>query len=116
MESAEVPLLRQYTENGITTLTLDQPHRRNSLSMAMLEELSTALEQVAEDSETRVVVLAARGNVFCAGHDLTEIQSRFDDHEFQLALFKLCSKVMQQIVNLPKPVIARVAGVATAAG
>lgn len=116
MESAEDMLLHQYSDNGITTLTLGQPQRRNSLSMAMLAQLSAALEQVAEDAQTRVVVLAARGNVFCAGHDLTEIQNRFDDHEFQLRLFTLCSKVMQQIVNLPKPVIARVAGVATAAG
>ena len=109
-------LVTHYSENGITTLTLNQPERRNSLSMAMLEALSEELERVAEDAETRVVVLAARGNVFCAGHDLKEIRDQFDSHDFQLGLFNLCSKVMQQIVNLPKPVIARVAGVATAAG
>lgn len=110
------PLVRKYSDNGITTLTLNQPQRRNSLSMAMLQQLSEDLDTIAQDTETRVLVLAAHGNVFCAGHDLREIRENFDDHEFQLALFEQCSKVMQQIVNLPKPIIARVAGVATAAG
>ncbi len=109
-------LVKKYTENGITTLTLNQPERRNSLSMAMLEALSSELESVANDADTRVVVLAAAGQVFCAGHDLREVREQFDSHDFQLRLFNLCSQVMQQIVNLPKPVIARVAGVATAAG
>ncbi len=102
--------------NGITTLTLNQPENRNSLSMAMLQALSDQLNELAGDAETRVVVLAASGRVFCAGHDLKEIRGQLDSHQFQLDLFNLCSKVMQQIVNLPKPVIARVAGVATAAG
>ena len=114
-EQTEV-LVKKYSENGITTLTLNQPERRNSLSMAMLEALSAELESVADDVDTRVVVIAAAGQVFCAGHDLREIREQLDSHEFQLKLFNQCSKVMQQIVNLPKPVIARVAGVATAAG
>ncbi|MBW0146268.1 enoyl-CoA hydratase [Marinobacter arenosus] len=116
MMSDEEPLVRKYSDNGITTLTLNQPKRRNSLSMAMLEALSEELNAVAGDPETRVVVLASHGSVFCAGHDLKEIQEQFDNPDFQLALFHQCSKVMQQIVSLPKPVIARVAGVATAAG
>ena len=114
-EQTEV-LVKKYSENGITTLTLNQPERRNSLSMAMLEALSAELESVSGDKDTRVVVIAAAGQVFCAGHDLREIRGQLDSHEFQLKLFNQCSKVMQQIVNLPKPVIARVAGVATAAG
>ncbi|WP_406946822.1 enoyl-CoA hydratase [Marinobacter salarius] len=114
-EQTEV-LVKKYSENGITTLTLNQPERRNSLSMAMLEALSAELESVADDVDTRVVVIAAAGQVFCAGHDLREIRDQLDSHEFQLKLFSQCSKVMQQIVNLPKPVIARVAGVGTAAG
>ena len=110
-------LLARYTdENGITTLTLNQPDRRNSLSMSMLEALLEALSDIAKDDATRVVVIAAAGKVFCAGHDLREIRDQLDSHDFQLALFKRCSEVMQTIVNLPKPVIARVAGVATAAG
>jgi enoyl-CoA hydratase/carnithine racemase len=103
-------------DNGVTTVTLNQPERRNSLSMAMLETLSEMLASLATDADTRVVVLAGEGRVFCAGHDLKEIREQFDRHAFQLALFERCSAVMQQIVHLPKPVIARVAGVATAAG
>lgn len=109
-------LARDTDTHGITTLTLNQPERRNSLSMAMLDALSEALTDIAADDVTRVVVIAAAGTVFCAGHDLREIRDQLDSHEFQLALFNRCSEVMQQVVNLPKPVIARVAGVATAAG
>ncbi|MGO1461066.1 MAG: enoyl-CoA hydratase [Marinobacter sp.] len=109
-------LTRETNEDGITTLTLNQPERRNSLSMGMLEALSEALHDLADHEATRVVVIAAAGKVFCAGHDLREIRDQLDSHEFQLALFQRCSEVMQQVVNLPKPVIARVAGVATAAG
>ncbi|WP_100640659.1 enoyl-CoA hydratase [Marinobacter salexigens] len=110
-------LLAQHTDdNGITTITLNQPDRRNSLSMGMLDALAEALASIAKDEATRVVVIAAAGKVFCAGHDLKEIRDQLDSYEFQLALFKRCSEVMQQVVNLPKPVIARVAGVATAAG
>ncbi|TBW57643.1 enoyl-CoA hydratase [Marinobacter halodurans] len=110
------PLVGRVCENGITTLTLNQPQRRNSLSMAMLEALSAELDALAGDAATRVVVLAAQGPTFCAGHDLREIREQFDHPDFQLALFNQCSKVMQQIVALPKPVIARIIGVATAAG
>lgn len=116
MSEPSQPLVRVHTENGITTLTLNQPERRNSLSMPMLEALSDALERMAAEPSSRVVVLASSGAVFCAGHDLREMREHFGSDEFQLALFQQCSKVMQQIVNLPKPVIARVAGVATAAG
>ncbi|SFR61131.1 Enoyl-CoA hydratase/carnithine racemase [Marinobacter daqiaonensis] len=117
MTDPEAPLiLRESTPAGITTLTLNQPERRNSLSMAMLESLSVALEELAGDDETRVVVLAAKGNVFCAGHDLREIREQLDQKAALQELFRLCSKVMQQIIQLPQPVIARAAGVATAAG
>ena len=116
MTAASDELVRLHAENGVATVTLNQPERRNSLSMALLEALSEVLEQIAGDGNVRVVVLAAAGKVFCAGHDLREMREQFDSHDFQLRLFRQCSKVMQQIVNLPKPVIARVAGVATAAG
>ena len=116
MDGSSQALVRVHTDNGITTVTLNQPERRNSLSMAMLEALQKVFEQLAQDPECRVVVLASAGKVFCAGHDLQEMRSEFDSHSFQLGLFRLCSRVMQQIVNLPKPVIARVSGVATAAG
>jgi len=116
MTAENAPLVRTQSEDGITTLVLNNPQRRNSLSMAMLNALSEALEAVADDAGTRVVVLAAEGHVFSAGHDLREIREQFDCNEFQLQLFKRCSEVMLQIVRLPKPVIARVAGIATAAG
>jgi len=116
MSAENAPLVRTQSEDGITTLVLNNPQRRNSLSMAMLNALSEALDKVAGDDGTRVVVLAAEGHVFSAGHDLREIREQFDCNEFQLQLFKRCSEVMLQIVRLPKPVIARVAGIATAAG
>jgi len=116
MTMASTSLVQVRSENGVATLTLSHPERRNSLSMAMLEALDAALEQLAGDADARVVVLAAEGPVFCAGHDLQEMRANAKDPDFQLALFRQCSKVMQQIVNLPKPVIARVSGVATAAG
>ncbi|MGC8118940.1 enoyl-CoA hydratase [Marinobacter sp. VGCF2001] len=114
-EATDAPV-RVHTEHGIATITLNQPAQRNSLSMAMLESLSGVLTDLGRDGGTRVVVLAAAGKVFCAGHDLREMHEQIDSHDFQLKLFQQCSKVMQQIVNLPKPVIARVSGVATAAG
>ncbi|MGM0767612.1 MAG: enoyl-CoA hydratase [Pseudomonadota bacterium] len=113
--SAE-PMILIEKDSGVTTLTLNQPEKRNSLSMAMLQALSDVLTELASDDGTRVVVLAAAGKVFCAGHDLKEVRDQFGSQDQQQALFDQCSKVMQQVVNLPKPVIARVAGVATAAG
>ncbi len=116
MTSSTAPLILQSTEGGITTLTLNQPERRNSLSMAMLEALSGVLKKIASDGQTRVVVLGATGRVFCAGHDLREIRGQLGQKQALHELFRLCSKVMQQIVQLPQPVIARASGVATAAG
>ena len=92
-------LVKKYTENGITTLTMNKPERRNSLSMAMLEALSAELEAVSGDAETRVVVLAAAGQVFCAGHDLKEMTAGRAGPDGGRAYFarimSLCSGVMQ---------------------
>lgn len=99
---------------GVVRLTLNRPERRNALSEAMLTELGAALNRIAADRSARVVVLAAAGPVFCSGHDLGEMTGRADQ-EYQ-ALFSRCSAVMQQIRQLPQPVIARVQGLATAAG
>ena len=102
------------SQSGVTKLTLNRPERRNALSEAMLAELGAALERVASDAMTRVVVLAAAGPVFCSGHDLSEMVGRSEaDYG---ALFARCSAVMQQLRQLPQPVIARVQGLATAAG
>ncbi|WP_404414990.1 enoyl-CoA hydratase [Marinospirillum sp.] len=101
---------------GVGLLTLCQPEARNSLSLAMLDQLEARLREVVEQPAIRVVILAAQGKVFCAGHNLKEVQGQLGDDSAQLALFQKCSQVMQQLVKLPKPVIAQVQGVATAAG
>lgn len=105
-----------HADDGVTTLTLSNPAKRNSLSMAMLEALSQTLDAIAAEGSTRVLIIAAEGPVFCAGHDLRELRSQFGRDQAQLALFNRCSQVMQKLVHLPQPVIAQVAGVATAAG
>ena len=99
---------------GVVRLTLNRPERRNALSEAMLAELGTALERIGADRTARVVVLAAAGPVFCSGHDLAEMAGRAEA-DYQ-TLFARCSRVMQQLRQLPQPVIARVHGLATAAG
>ena len=99
---------------GVVRLTLNRPERRNALSEAMLTELGSALERIAADRTARVVVLGAAGPVFCSGHDLGEMAGRAKA-DYQ-TLFARCSTVMQQLRGLPQPVIARVQGLATAAG
>jgi enoyl-CoA hydratase/carnithine racemase len=111
---AAIACLEVTTQGGITQLQLQRPERRNALSAAMLEELGYALSKLADDRETRVVVLSAAGPVFSSGHDLKEMLSRSAD-EYQ-QLFSRCARVMQQLRALPQPVIARVQGLATAAG
>lgn len=107
-------MLLMESDAGVVRLTLNRPERRNALSEAMLTELGAALEKVAADRSARVVVLGAAGPVFCSGHDLGEMVGR-QEADYQ-TLFARCSKVMQQIRRLPQPVIARVQGLATAAG
>ena len=107
-------MLLAESQSGVTTLTLNRPERRNALSEAMLTELGAAFERIAADKTTRVVVLAAAGPVFCSGHDLGEMVGRSEAD--YAALFARCSGVMQQIRRLPQPIIARVQGLATAAG
>ena len=112
-------LLRE-DKGGIAILTLNRPQARNSLSEALLEALSDALSAVAHDRTVRVVVIAANGAAFSAGHDLKELNAHRSDEDRGRAYFKhvmsLCSRVMQQVVTLPQPVIAAVHATATAAG
>ncbi|MDR3671187.1 MAG: enoyl-CoA hydratase [Holophaga sp.] len=110
------PFLLRADDAGVTTLTLDRPRSRNSLSMGMLEALGAALADIAGDASVRVVILAGSGPAFCAGHDLKELRDRDYDPQYVDRLFLLCAQVMQAMVHLPKPVIARVHGIATAAG
>ncbi|HZP69651.1 MAG TPA: enoyl-CoA hydratase [Pseudolabrys sp.] len=112
-------LLLEY-HSDVAVLILNRPESRNSLSEAMLTALSDALTEIAADKAVRAVVIAANGPAFCSGHDLKELTSRRSDPDGGRAYFRhmmaLCSKMMLQIVNLPRPVIAAVQGVATAAG
>jgi enoyl-CoA hydratase/carnithine racemase len=99
---------------GIVRLTLNRPEKRNALSLKVLHALETAIARIANDPEARVVVIAGAGRVFCAGHDLGEMTGR-TEAEYR-ELFSVCSDVMQGLRKLPQPVIARVQGMATAAG
>jgi enoyl-CoA hydratase/carnithine racemase len=99
---------------GVIRLTLDRPARRNALSQSLVAELVSTVGRVAGDPSIRVVVLAATGSVFCAGHDLREMIGRSAE-EYDV-LFGSCTELMLQLRRLPQPVIARVQGIATAAG
>ena len=112
--TTEALLLVEATD-GIATLTLNRPNQFNALSGALIGELQSALDRVAGDAAVRVVVLAARGRGFCAGHDLKELRAMASVAEVE-ALFARCSRMMMTIAQLPKPVIAKVHGLATAAG
>lgn len=113
--SSTASLLQRLEHQGVVTLTMSAPERFNALSEAMLQALQDALTEIAHDSSVRCVVLAAEGKAFCAGHDLKQMRANPDKAYYQ-ALFSRCSEVMQTIVHLPVPVIAKVQGIATAAG
>lgn len=115
METQEAILLHHRDARGVHTLTLNTPKAFNALSEAMLAALATALDQVASDPGGRVLVMAAAGKAFCAGHNLKEMKANPQLAYYQ-QLFAQCSRVMLQIQKLPVPVIARVQGLATAAG
>lgn len=110
----EAMLLRR-DDGGVATLTLNRPAQFNALSSAMLEALLAEVDRIARDESVRVVVLAGAGKAFCAGHDLKEMRSNHT-LAFQQGLFRLCGKLMMKLTELPQPVIARVHGIATAAG
>jgi enoyl-CoA hydratase/carnithine racemase len=114
------PLVREASPEGVATLTLNRPARRNALSLALLADLSAALAAIAADETIRAVVLTGQGAAFCAGHDLSELTAHRADADQGEAFFRrtmaACSQVMQAIVALPQPVIAAVHGIATAAG
>jgi enoyl-CoA hydratase/carnithine racemase len=112
----EEPFLIRSDDEGVVTLILNRPDARNGLSLGMLRALRAAFGEIEQDSSARVVILAGAGPAFCAGHDLKELRGRNYDPAYVDELFALCAEVMQAIVNLSKPVIARVHGVATAAG
>jgi len=101
---------------GVATLTLNRPDTRNALSIGMLRALQDALDRIAGDPSIHVVVLAGAGPAFCAGHDLKEMRDAEFGRDYSSELFDECTRLMLNILGLPKPVIAQVHGVATAAG
>jgi enoyl-CoA hydratase/carnithine racemase len=112
----EPPHVLRSDADAVATLTLNRGDRFNPLSSAMIEALREALAAVADDASVRVVVLAGAGRGLSAGHDLAEMRAHSDDENWQRDLFDDCSALMLQITRLPQPVIARVHGIATAAG
>lgn len=116
VEAGLAPYVTSATDNGVCTLTLNRGDRFNPLSTAMIAALSGALDAIAADPRVRVVVLAASGRAFCAGHDLKEMRAAHGDHAWQRGLFDACTRMMLQLTELPQPVIARVHGAAAAAG
>jgi enoyl-CoA hydratase/carnithine racemase len=116
----EDPILLRETRGSIGLLTLNRPEARNSLSEAMIAELHAALKDYADDKRIRGVVVAANGVAFSAGHDLKELIAHRNDADqgrsYFARLMNACSAMMQAIVHSPKPVVAAVQGVATAAG
>jgi enoyl-CoA hydratase/carnithine racemase len=120
VSSPESPLLLRETIGSIAVLTLNRPAARNSLSEALIADLHSSLDAIRDDAGLRAVVIAANGPAFSSGHDLKELTARRTDADGGRAYFarmmSLCSAMMQAIVHLPKPVIAAVQGIATAAG
>jgi enoyl-CoA hydratase/carnithine racemase len=109
------PIHRSDSMIGVATLTLNRPKQFNALSQAMLAALQHELDDIAQNEAIRVVVIAATGKAFCAGHDLKEMRGQ-TEYAFQKALFDQCSRMMLTLHHLPQPVIAKVHGLATAAG
>jgi len=112
---SEDAILLKQQDGAICTLTLNRPAQYNALSEELLSAVITELDAIADDDSIRVVVLAANGKAFCAGHDLRQMRAN-DSRDYQHNLFTQCSTMMQKLVGLPQPVIAKVQGMATAAG
>ena len=113
--TAEPLVLRSADARGVVTLTLNRPLAFNALSEGLIEALQAALDAVARDEQVRVVVLAAAGKAFCAGHDLKEMRAEPSQAYYE-RLFAQCGRLMMSLQQLPVPVVARVQGIATAAG
>jgi len=113
--AAEDKLLLRHDARGVATLTLNRPKQYNALSEELLAELQSSLDAIERDASVRVVVIAGSGPAFCAGHDLKQMRAN-PRKEYYDKLFAQCSAVMQTVSRIPQPVIARVHGIATAAG
>jgi enoyl-CoA hydratase/carnithine racemase len=116
MTKTETPLVLRTGEGAVRTLTLNWGERFNPLSSATIAALQAEIDAAAEDENVRVIILAALGPGFCAGHDLKEMRAHAGDASWQRRLFEDCSRLMMTLTQIPQPVIARVHGIATAAG
>jgi enoyl-CoA hydratase/carnithine racemase len=114
MTSGSEPILLSDIRGGVATITLNRPQARNALSIELMTEVESALARLAADASVKVLVLAANGPAFCAGHDLKQMRGL--DAAGVEAVFTQCSRMMKAIVRFPRPVIARVHAMATAAG
>ena len=112
---SEAALLLRRDQDGVVTLTLNRHAQFNALSTELLDALQATLDKVGADATARVVVIAGAGKAFCAGHDLKQMRANHDRGYMQ-RLFKQCGRVMTTLTELPQPTIARVQGIATAAG
>ena len=115
-QTTQEPLVLRRNANGVAYLTLNRPQARNALSQSMIDTLQAEFDAIAVDTSVHVVVLSGAGPAFCAGHDLKEIRAAGFARDYAEALFDACGRLMQRIVSLPQPVIARAHGIATAAG
>ncbi len=115
MHENDAPVLRNDRPDGLTTLTLNRPNAFNSLSKDLLTALQAELDAIAASQSVRVVVIAGAGKAFCSGHDLKEMRANHSK-DYMQALFRQCGQLMLTITRMPQPVIARVHGIATAAG
>lgn len=112
---SDEPILLREDQEGIATLTMNRPQQMNLLTSEMLRALQEAFDAIEKDSSVRVVVLAAAGKGFCAGHDLKEIRALGEKPKIE-SLFRRCGRMMMSMQQLPQPVIAKVQGAAAAAG
>jgi enoyl-CoA hydratase/carnithine racemase len=112
---AAEPIVKRADRDGVATLTLNRPGARNALSTGLMGALQDALDAIATDRAIKVVIIGAEGSAYCAGHDLKEMRANPGRAAYE-ALFAQCSRLMQSIVKLPQPVIAKVQGFAYAAG
>jgi enoyl-CoA hydratase/carnithine racemase len=111
----DAPILLRSDAEGVATLTLNRPNQRNALSLDLMGALIQEIARIGRDTSVKVVAIAGAGPAFCAGHDLKELRAT-PTREMYEAVFARCSELMLGLVRLPKPVIARVHGIATAAG
>ncbi|HKQ26071.1 MAG TPA: enoyl-CoA hydratase [Burkholderiales bacterium] len=115
LQASNEPVLLRHDAGGIATVTLNRPKQYNALSEELLIELQSALDSIEKDPLVRVVVIAGSGSAFCAGHDLKQMRATPKKAYYE-QLFARCSRIMLTLTRMPQPVIARVHGIATAAG